>query len=54
MDINQCKIKFFHILDTLLVEKTNELLDFAQFLQKQSLKKNNSALDKNSLIFQQQ
>ena len=50
----QYKKQLSIILDNLPIKKVIELSDFAQFLNEQYLKGKNSALNKNSLLIQQQ
>jgi len=50
----QYKKQLSIILDNLPIKKVIELFDFAQFLNEQYLKGKNSALNKNSLLIQQQ
>jgi len=55
MTINkQYKKQLSIIFDNLPIKKVIELFDFAQFLNEQYLKEKNSALNKNSLLIQQQ
>ena len=50
----QYKKQLSIILDNLPIKKVIELFDFAKFLNEQYLKEKNSALNKNSLLIQQQ
>ena len=50
----QYKKQLSIIFDNLPIKKVIELFDFAQFLNEQYLKEKNSALNKNSLLIQQQ
>ncbi|MCK4312045.1 MAG: hypothetical protein KAW88_04855 [Candidatus Cloacimonetes bacterium] len=50
----QYKKQLSIILDNLPIKKVIELFDFAQFLNEQYLKRKNAALNKNSLLIQQQ
>ena len=51
---NQYKKQLSIILDNLPIKKVIELFDFAQFLNEQYLQEKKSALNKNSLLIQQQ
>ena len=50
----QYKKQLSMILDNLPIKKVIELFDFAQFLNEQYLKGKKSAINKNSLLIQQQ
>jgi len=50
----QYKKQLSIIFDNLPIKKVIELFDFAQFLNEQYLKEKKSALNKNSLLIQQQ
>ena len=50
----QYKKQLSMILDNLPIKKVIELFDFAQFLNEQYLKGEKSAINKNSLLVQQQ
>lgn len=50
----QYKKQLLIMLDNLPLKKVIELFDFAQFLNEQYLQGKNSALNKNSLLIQQQ
>ena len=50
----QYKKQLSIILDNLPIKKVIELFDFAQFLNEQYLKGKKSAINKNSLLIQQQ
>ena len=50
----QYKKQLSIILDNLPIKKVIELFDFAQFLNEQYLQEKRSAINKNSLLIQQQ